>query len=84
MRKILALAFTALLLVACGQGTVQEPSAPWTPPQDEIVEVAQTLTCADATTEPNQWLAFRRDVTLDAVPASAPARIAVDSSTGCG
>ncbi len=79
MRKILALAFTALLLVACGQGTVQETSAPWTPPQDEIVEVAQTLTCADATTEPNQWLAFRRDVTLDAVPQEALARIAVDS-----
>ena len=79
MRKILALAFAAVLLAACGQGTVQESSSSWTPPQDEIVEVAQTLTCADATTEPNQWLAFRRDVKLDAVPASAPARIAVDS-----
>ncbi len=79
MRKILALAFTAVLLAACGQRNVQEPSAPWTPPQDEIIEVAQTLTSADATTEPNQWLAFRRDVMLDAVPASAPARIAVDS-----
>ena len=38
-----------------------------------------TLTCPDLKPGPNQWIAFRKDVKLDKVPDSAPARIAVDS-----
>ena len=38
-----------------------------------------TLTCPDLQPGPNQWIAFRKDVKLDKVPDSAPARIAVDS-----
>ena len=46
---------------------------------DERISAPVTLTCADAPAAPNQWIAFRRDVALEAVPASAAARIAVDS-----
>ena len=39
-----------------------------------------TLTCAEAQPgQPNQWIAFRKDVTLDEVPAEAIAKIAADS-----
>ncbi len=38
------------------------------------------LTCAEAQPgQPNQWIAFRKDVTLDEVPAEAIAKIAADS-----
>ena len=52
---------------------------PWTPPQEEVLEVSHTLGCAGVADAPNQWIAFRRDVTLEAAPASALACIAVDS-----
>ncbi|MBO4624987.1 MAG: glycoside hydrolase family 3 C-terminal domain-containing protein [Bacteroidales bacterium] len=72
----LGLVLFAGLLIACQQAPVK---GKWTLPQEELVEVSQTLGCADATAEPNQWLAFRKDMTLDAVPSSALARISVDS-----
>ena len=72
--------FIIALLWACKPGAETGEIAPlWEPPVEEIVEVGQTLGCAEATAEPNQWIAFRRDVRLDAVPAEASARIAVDS-----
>ena len=38
------------------------------------------LTCAEAQPgQPNQWIAFRRDLTLDAVPEQALSHIAADS-----
>ena len=51
----------------------------WRVPEDEVLAAPVTLTCPDLTPTPNQWIAFRKDVNLDRVPASAPARIAVDS-----
>ena len=66
-------------LSACHSAQNDTQKALWAPPQEEIVEIQQTLDCAGATDAPNQWIAFRKDVTLEAVPASAPARIAVDS-----
>ena len=73
--------FIIALLWACKPGaeTGEIAASLWEPPVEEIVEVGQTLGCAEATAEPNQWIAFRRDVRLDAVPAEASARIAVDS-----
>ncbi len=70
----------AILLAECRQTAVTpENTAVWTPPQEEILAAPQTLGCAQATSAPNQWIAFRKDVKLDAVPGSALARIAVDS-----
>ena len=72
--------FIFALLWACKPAAETGEIGPlWEPPVEEIVEVEQTLGCPGATDAPNQWLAFRRDVTLDAVPEEAPARIAVDS-----
>ncbi len=67
-----------LLLPAACTAPQDKPLA-WQLPVDEQISVANTLGCAEASAEPNQWLAFRRDVTLDAAPSSAKARIAVDS-----
>lgn len=40
----------------------------------------QTITCKDAATDkPNQWIAFRKDLTVKDVPSAAPCRIAADS-----
>ena len=81
MRRFYSTLFlAAVLLTACREKADEagKPAA-WAPPQEEVLQVSRTLGCADATAEPNQWLAFRQDVRLDAVPASAPARIAVDS-----
>ena len=74
-------ALTALLmLAACGEKAPQGEKAPlWEPPKVEIVEIEHTLGCAGVTDAPNQWLAFRKDVTLEAVPSVAEARIAADS-----
>ena len=75
MRKLLLFGSLFGVLWACTPAveSVGE-TTPWEPPVVETVEVAQTLGCADATAEPNQWIAFRRDVTVDAVPKAAPAR----------
>ena len=78
--SILGLMVMATWLVSCRSGETETVKCPvWEPPVTEIVEISQTLGCAEATAEPNQWIAFRRDVKLGAVPAVAPARIAVDS-----
>ena len=80
MRKFVALALTAVLLAACRQGgPKEEQPVVWTLPQEEIVETTQTWGCPGVGDAVNQWIAFRRDVTLDAVPQEALARIAVDS-----
>ena len=80
MRELFLTGAVFGLLWACKPAMESgEQTPPWEPPTEEIVEVAQTLGCADATSEPNQWIAFRRDVTLEAVPEEASARIAVDS-----
>ena len=81
MNRKIALVFTALMaLASCGRPeTVPEDAPRWEPPKEVLVEIDRTLGCPGATEAPNQWIAFRKDVRLDAVPASAPARIAVDS-----
>ena len=81
MNRRIALVFAALMVLAsCGQPAQAPKDAPfWEPPKEVIVEIDRTLGCPGATDAPNQWIAFRKDVRLDAVPASAPARIAVDS-----
>ena len=71
--------FLLVALVGCKQAAQKPAQEVWKAPAEEIVEVSQTLGCAGVADEPNQWIAFRRDVTLDAAPASALARIAVDS-----
>ncbi len=78
MKKILFLLPALVLLVSCGHPGPKAPSS-WTLPEMEVLSAPVTLTCPDLEPAPNQWIAFRRDVTLDAVPDTAPARIAVDS-----
>ena len=79
MSKSLWMVPLALLLVACKQGQGGAEAPVWEVPQEEVLEAAHTLGAADASAAPNQWLAFRKDVTLDAVPAQALAGIAADS-----
>ena len=81
MNKRIAFVFAALIaLASCGRSKSASEDAPlWETPVEVIVEIDQTLGCPGATDAPNQWIAFRKDVRLDAVPASAPARITVDS-----
>ena len=68
------------VLTACGEKATHKDAADlWEPPEEEIIEISGTMGCADATDAPNQWLAFRKDVTLDSVPDKAVARIAADS-----
>ena len=67
------------LLVACKQETGGGKAPVWEIPQEEVIEISHTLGAAGASALPNQWLAFRKDVTLDAVPSEALARLAVDS-----
>ena len=76
MKKILFLLPALVLLVSCGHPGPKAPSS-WTLPEMEVLSAPVTLTCPDLEPAPNQWIAFRRDVTLDAVPDTAPARIAV-------
>ncbi len=71
--------YRLLLLLGLLWACQPAPKTSWTIPEEEIIEVSHTLGCADVPDEPNQWLAFRRDVTLADVPASVPAKIAVDS-----
>ena len=78
MKKCLILLPALCLVFSCGK-PASEPSSSWTLPEEEVLSVPVTLTCPDLEPAPNQWIAFRKDVTLDAVPDSAPARIAVDS-----
>ena len=81
MNRRIALVIAALIaLASCGRSKSASENAPlWEPPKEVIVEIDRTLGCPGATDAPNQWIAFRKDVRLDAVPGSAPARIAVDS-----
>ena len=81
MNRRIALVIAALMVLAsCGQPAPAPKDAPfWEPPKEVIVEIDRTLGCPGATDAPNQWIAFRKDVRLDAVPGSAPARIAGDS-----
>ena len=81
MNRKIAYLFAALMAMAsCGRPETAPKDTPlWEPPQEVLVEIDRTLGCPGATDAPNQWIAFRKDVRLDAVPASVPARIAVDS-----
>ena len=81
MNRRIAFVFAALMaLASCGRPETAPKDAPlWEPPKEVLVEIDRTLGCPGATDAPNQWIAFRKDVRLDAVPASVPARIAVDS-----
>ena len=74
-------ALVALLaLAACGEKASQKSSVPeWEPPREEIVEIAHTMGCEGVSDTPNQWIAFRKDVSLESGPSEAPARIAADS-----
>ena len=68
------------ILAACGEKSPKGEKAPlWEPPREEIVEMDQTLGCPGVKDAPNQWIAFRKDVALDAIPSVAEARIAADS-----
>ena len=81
MNRRIALVIAVLMVLAsCGRSKSASENAPlWEPPKEVLVEIDRTLGCPEVTDAPNQWIAFRKDVRLDAVPASAPARIAVDS-----
>ncbi len=78
MRKSIFLCLALGLAFSCARPAAG-PQSPWTLPEEEILSVPVTLTCPGVEPAPNQWIAFRKDVTLDAVPSEAPARIAVDS-----
>jgi hypothetical protein len=79
MRRLCITLLAVMGLVGCKQAHQKQAQAVWKAPAEEIVEVSQTLGCAGVADEPNQWIAFRRDVTLDEVPASP-----WTASTGCG
>ena len=65
------------LVLALIAGTL---AAQTTPSQPAPFQANETLSCAQAQPgQPNQWIAFRKDLTLDQCPALAPARIAADS-----
>ena len=78
MNRFLFLVPALCAFFACGRPgeVLREPQAF---PAEEILSVPLTLTCPELEPAPNQWVAFRKDVCLDKVPASALARIAVDS-----
>jgi hypothetical protein len=59
--------------------TSRQATPLWEPPKEVTSEIDGTLGCPGVTDAPNQWIAFRKDVRLAAVPESVPARIAVDS-----
>ena len=65
----------AVALLSCARTTYETVQ----PPSDVTLSAPVTLTCPDLQPGPNQWIAFRKDVELDKVPDSVPARIAVDS-----
>lgn len=66
----------ALTAVSCGP---RQESRPFVV-RDEVVEQGKTITLPGLPAgEQNQWLAFRKDFSIDKVPSQAPARIAVDS-----
>ena len=65
------------LLAVCAAfaGPVQAAEA-----KSPVRDITTTLTCAEAQPgQANQWIAFRKDVTLEAVPEQAVATIAADS-----
>ena len=66
----------ALAAVSCGPRQESKPFVV----RDEVVEQGKTITLPGLPAgEQNQWLAFRKDFSIDKVPSQAPARIAVDS-----
>ncbi|MBR4166421.1 MAG: glycoside hydrolase family 3 C-terminal domain-containing protein [Bacteroidales bacterium] len=70
----------AFALTACSRPVKDNVTTEPFVPVEETVEQNTTVTSMDVESgSPNQWIAFRKDLTLDEVPASAPARIAVDS-----
>ena len=79
-RSLLFLPVLAGVFLSCNRsGKTVETVLPWEPPQAVLLETAHTLGCAEATAASNQWIAFRRDVKLEAVPQEVQAHIAVDS-----
>ena len=81
MSRFSSVLMALLALVSCSRtaSTSRQATPLWEPPKEVTVEIGGTLGCPGVTDAPNQWIAFRKDVRLDAVPASVPARIAVDS-----
>ncbi len=78
--SFLILSFLVLFAAACSKPVKVEDKASVFVPVEETVEQGTTITSWDEGTEsPNQWIAFRKDISLDEIPASAPARIAADS-----
>ena len=78
--SFLILSFLVLFAAACSKPVNEEEKSAVFIPVDETVEQGTTITSWDEGTEsPNHWIAFRKDISLDEIPASAPARIAVDS-----
>jgi beta-glucosidase-like glycosyl hydrolase len=82
MKKVvyLILATVVALASACSRPVKEKESAEPFVPVDEIVEQGTTIASMDVESgSPNQWIAFRKDFSLENVPVSALARIAVDS-----
>ncbi len=82
MRRIVLLLSLSLALtaVSCGRTEKVNEIEPFFVPVSEVITQSRTITAMDAEPGvPNQWLAFRKDITIEDVPGSAPARIAVDS-----
>ena len=77
-RFLLLISLVAGLTVFPPVRAAQESPSP--APAAQPLKPAQTLTCADVPEGmPNQWIAFRKDFSLDVVPDRAVARIAADS-----
>ena len=69
-----------LLLVSCSRPAEDAGRPELFVPVEETVSQDVTITSADVEAgAPNQWIAFRKDINLEEVPSSVPARIAVDS-----
>ena len=74
------LAAVVTMAAACSRPVKEKESAELFVPVEETVEQGTTITSMDVESDsPNQWIAFRKDLSLDEVPSSAPARISVDS-----
>lgn len=71
---------TAVALTSCRQAAVALDKTNGYPASRDVLAPLVTMTAAGVKgEEPNQWLAFRRDVMLDKVPKKAVAVIAADS-----
>lgn len=82
MRRIVPFLSLVLALTAasCGRTEKVNEPEPFFVPVTEVITQSRTITVMDAEPGvPNQWLAFRKDITIETVPESAPAKVAVDS-----